>query len=204
MKNRIFTLAALMLLLPATGHALAGAPHEVAGFVLDTDISLYKDQVDMNTAMPVRYREYLKEVQISHVPGFKTGIITYGTCAFPNRIVKIRLKYLDSSKDFFEELLEKFKARFGRDPEWRGDPFNVVIAWKWSFVDKKGNRISLTLQHNVLNEEQKMGNVVKLSMRNLIDAERACFEKKYPRRQGAPEKEKIERGPDFWRYCIPR
>ncbi len=204
MKKRIFTLVALMLLLPAAGHALAGAPHEVAGFVLDTDISLYKDRVDMHTAMPVRYREYLKEVQISHVPGFKTGIITYGTCAFPNRIVKIRLKYLDSSKDFFEELLEKFKERFGRDPEWRGDPFNVVIAWKWSFVDKNGNRISLILQHNVLNEEQKMGNVVKLSMRNLIDAERVCFEKKHPRKQGATEKEKIQRGPEFWRHCIPR
>ena len=203
MKNRIFAFAVLMLLL-AAGPALAGTPHEVAGFVLNTDISLYKDRVDMHTAMPVRYREYLKEVQISHVPGFKTGIITYGTCAFPDRIVKIRLKYLDYSKAFFEELLEKFKERFGRDPEWKGDPFNVVIAWKWSFVDKDGNRISLILQHNVLNEEQKLGNVVKLSMRNLIAAERACFEKKYPARRGTPEKEKIERGPEFWRHCIPR
>ena len=203
MKYRILALVALML--PAfAGPALAGVPHEVAGFVLNTDISLYKDRVDMNTAMPVRYHEYLKEVQISRIPGFKTGIITYGTCAFPNRIVKIRLKYMDYSKAFFEELLAKFKERFGRDPEWKGDPFNVVIAWKWSFIDKDGNRISLILQHNVLNEEQKLGNVVKLSMRNQIEAERLCFEKKHPRREKTPEKEKLERGPEFWRHCIPR
>ncbi len=203
MKNRIVAFVALMLL-PFAGVALAKAPHEVAGFVLNTDISQYKDRVDMDTSMPVRYHEYLREVQISHVPGFKSGIITYGTCAHPNRIVKIRLKYQDYSKSFFEELLEKFKQRFGRDPEWKGDPFNVVIAWKWSFVDKDGNHISLILQHNVLNEEQKLGNVVKLSMRNLIEDERACYEKKHPRRERTPKKEKIERGQEFWRQCIPR
>jgi hypothetical protein len=195
----------VLILLQAGGIALAAAPHEVAGFVLNTDISLYKDRVDMGTAMPVRYRQYLEEVQISHVRGYKTGIITYGTCAFPNRIVRIRLKYMDFSKAFFEELLDKFKARFGRDPEWKGDPFNVVIAWKWRFVDKDGNRISLILQHNVLNEEEKLGNVVKLSMRNLIDAEKACFEKKHPRRSvGSAEEKKIERDPEFWQHCIPR
>lgn len=204
MKQCILALTALVLL-QAGGIALAEAPHEVAGFVLNTDISRYKDRVDMDTVMPVRYRQYLKEVQISHVPGFKTGIITYGTCAAPNRIVKIRLKYMDFSKTFFEELLDKFKARFGRDPEWKGDPFNVVIAWKWRFVDKDGNHISLILQHNVLNEEEKLGNVVKLSMRNLIDAEKVCFEKKHPRRgAGSAEKKKIERDQEFWQHCIPR
>lgn len=204
MKSRIVTIMALIIL-QGTGTVLAAAPHGVAGFVLNTDISQYTQRVDMNTAMPVRYREYLKEVQISRVPGFKSGIITYGTCAAPNRIVKIRLKYMDTSKAFFQELLTKFKERFGRDPEWRGDPFNVVIAWKWSFTDKDNNRISLILQYNALSEDQKLGNVVKLSMRNLLEAERACFEKKHPSRGREPGQEKEnDRGPDFWRHCIPR
>lgn len=204
MKNRILTLIAVIVFHGA-GTAAGATPHGVAGFVLNTDISEYTNRVDMQTSMPVRYREFLKEVQISQVPAFKSGIITYGTCAAPNRIVQIRLKYLDASKAFFEQLLDKFKDRFGRDPEWRGDPFNVIIAWKWSFVDKEKNHISLILQHNVLKEDQKLGNVVKLSMRNLIEAERACFEKKHPSdgvRSGKGKNN--DRGPAFWQQSIPQ
>ena len=47
-----------------------------------------------------------------------------------------------------DELLERYKVNLGKPDEWRGDPFNILIAWKWSFTDKDGNNISLILQHN--------------------------------------------------------
>lgn len=204
MKYVISLLTPVLILLTAAA-CRAEVPHQVAGFVLDTDISRYADKLDMQTALPVRFRGYLKEVETRNLPGFKSGLITYGTCAAPNHIVRISLKYKNASKKFFERLLKLFKRRFGPDPEWRGDPFEVIIAWKWSFFDARKNRISLILQHNMLNKDQKMGNVVKLAMWNRIEAERACWDETHPEHRLVPGKmESLPWGPKFWQHCIPR
>lgn len=201
----ILPLLALILLFLGTDVCRAEVPHQVAGFVLGSDISRYTDKLNMQSALPLRFRPYLKEVETRNLPGFKIGLITYGTCAAPNHIVRIRLKYENASKKFFELLLKRFKRRFGPDPEWRGDPFEVIIAWKWSFVDAQKNRISLILQHNTMNKNEKMGNVVKLTMWNRIEAERACWDKTHPEHRLAPkEAESMPWGPRFWQHCIPR
>jgi hypothetical protein len=67
---------------------------------------------------------------------------------------------------------------FGKPDRWRGDPFHVLVAWKWSFTDKEGNRISMILQHNIEDTTRKIGNAVKLSMLNFEEEEIQCFEKK--------------------------
>ena len=104
MKNKLaFGLALLLFFAP--GITLAGAPHEVGGFVLDRNIEIYKDRVIMDTALPVRYAENMEEVEIKFTDGFKSGLIAYGTCARPGHIVRIKLKYADSSKDFYKDLL---------------------------------------------------------------------------------------------------
>ena len=106
-------------------------------------------------------------------------MIGYGTCARPGNIVRIKLKYEDSSKEFFNNLLAEFKKRFGEPDEYQGDPFKILISWKWSFVDKQNNRISLILQHNQLDEDEKMGNAVKLTMTSLAEADMRCFQEKH-------------------------
>jgi hypothetical protein len=151
--------------------------------------------------------EGLVEVETQEMEGFKSGLIGYGTCASPGRIVRIKLKYADSTRKFYESLLALFKKRFGEPVEWRGDPFHVVIAWKWSFVDKGNNRISLLLQHNTKDEEEKMGNSVKLNMRNFVEDEYRCFEEKNRDSSGKSKKGaqvKKQGVPIDWDVLIPR
>jgi hypothetical protein len=156
----------------------AEAPHQVGGFALGQNIEKYKDRVIMNTALPVRYSENMEELEIKFTQGFKSGLITYGTCTKPGQIIKIKLKYADSSKEFHKNLLKRFKKQFGEPDEYRGDPFGIVKAWKWSFVDEQNQRISLNLQHNSRDAEEKKGNAVKISNITLIEEDRLCYKRK--------------------------
>ena len=179
MKKIIFY-SLLVLCLSGPNSVWAEAPHELAGFILGGYMDNFKDQVESDTVIPVRYLESLKEVEAKEIKGFKTGLVTYATCIEPSRIVRLKFKYADSSQRFFEELLQRYKEKLGKPDEWRGDPFHIVIAWKWRFTDKDNNRISLILQHNTRDEEEKQGTVVKMTMWNLMLEEDRCFEKKHP------------------------
>ena len=91
--------------------------------------------------------------------------------------------------------------------EWRGDPFHIVIAWKWSFTDNDNNRISLILQHNTKDQEEKMGNSVKISMTNKIEEERLCYEKGFSKSEEKMRKQKHagkKKGPVNWDLFVPR
>ena len=174
MKKRIlFTILAFIWV---AGICLAGeAPHQVGVFVLNQNISDFKDYVIMETALPIRHMESIEEVEIKPIKGFKSGLIAYATCTAPGHIVRIKLKYKDGSKTFFENLLKRIKKNYGEPEEYRGDPFHIFIAWKWTFIDKDDNRISLTLQHNSKDTEVKRGNAIKLTMRNLIEDDQRCY-----------------------------
>jgi hypothetical protein len=178
-KNTLWILALAMFIWPSVCPA-AEAPHELAGFILGGKLTDHIEKVDMDTVLPLRYLESLKEVEAKDIRGFKTGLISYGTCMDQPRIVRLKFKYADASKTFYDELLERFKARFGKPDEYRGDPFHIVVAWKWSFIDKDNNNISLILQHNIRDEEEKQGNSVKMTMWNLFNQEIRCFENKQP------------------------
>lgn len=184
---------------PIFAYAEAEAPHELAGFRLQDNIDLYRDKIVKNSAVAIRDMEYLEEVDVNPPTGFKSGYLVLGKCAHPGRIVKISMKYADSSKDFFDELLVKFKEKYGEPTEWRGDPFHVYVAWKWSFVDKDNNRISMILQHYSGDEDvYKNGNSVKLSMFDRIEQEEKCYEKKHPEAQETPqEKSKAQPSVDI-------
>ncbi len=175
MKKKLLFIANLAFLLVA-GVCLAGeAPHQVGVFILNRDIADFKDYVIMETDLPIRHMENIEEVEIKPIEGFKSGLIAYATCAAPGHIVRIKLKYADSSKKFFENLLKQIKKKYGEPDEYRGDPFHILISWKWSFIDKDSHRISLTLQHNSQNLEAKKGNAVKLTMTSLIEEDRRCY-----------------------------
>ena len=133
-----------------------------------------------DSVLPIRYRDYLKEVEIKPLPGFKSGLITYGLCAQPGQVVRIKLKYLDSRREFYDALLERVKQRFGRPSEYNGDPFHIIISWKWSFADAAGRRITLNLAHNTRDAEEKYGNTIKLSLLGAMAQERQCFLQQNP------------------------
>jgi hypothetical protein len=170
-----FLILFLMVLL-ATATCLAGdVPHQVAVFKLNTNIADVKDYVIMETALPIRHMENIEEVEIKPLEGIKSGLIAYATCATPGHIVRIKLKYKDSSKTFYEKLLKRIENKYGEPHEYRGDPFHILVSWKWSFVDKTGNRISMTLQHNSMDTEEKMGNAIKMTMTSLIEEDQKCY-----------------------------
>lgn len=180
----------------------AGAPHEVGGFTLGKQMSEYEGLIDIETLTPLRNSKFIREVETVEMEGFKRGLIWVGNCENPGRIMRIKLRYADPSKKFYKKLLKNFKKKFGDPSEWRGDPFHIVIAWKWSFVDENNNRISMILQHNTRDEDESIGNSVKLTMWNLIEEEKKCFEKKTA---GKTKKSKKQRKtPEDWDRLIPR
>jgi len=203
--GRVILTISCLFILSAAGSLWAAdqdTPYSIAGVRVDRPVEEFADRLIMESAMPVRFQGYLKEVELKPVAGIKTGLIAYGNCADPGHIVRIKIKYADPSKAYFERLLKRFKQRFGDPDEWRGDPFHVLIAWKWSFVDDKGNHISLTLQHNTQDRDQKMGNAVKLNLNNAIEAERNCYlDKRARQKKDVPQP--AAKLPD-WELLIPR
>jgi hypothetical protein len=154
----------------------ADAPTGLAGILLGKDITESAAALNMATAMPVRHLETFMEVETHPMDGFKSGLVGYSTCAAPGKILRLKLKYADSSSAFFKELLKRYRSRFGTPAEWRGDPFHVVQAWKWSFTDKDQNRISMILQNNTMDQEEKKGTSVKMTLTNLLEKEVRCME----------------------------
>lgn len=185
--QRLVMLALIVALIAGT--ASAAQALQIAGIRLGDNINHYKDLVQMDTALPVRHMEYLTEVELKPtIPGFRTGYITYGNCQNPGQIVKMKLKYERSDKEFFNELLKHFKKRFGEPDQYRGDAFRAFVAWKWSLKDQQNNRISLILQNNSSDvEEYTQGISVKLSATTLLEKECQCYETKHPEARRTPQ-----------------
>ena len=200
----IFVWLLIVGLLPAPTGSAADAPAEIGGFRIGAPIARYADRVRMETAMPIRHRECLMEVEVEPPDGFRSGTILYGVCTGEDRILRVTLKYEDPSRRFFETLLNHCKERFGKPDEWKGDPFHVLIAWKWFFADAEGRRVSLILQHNRRDSDRKMGNAVKLTASDLMAEEMVRS-----RTDGAPPDEPPRRrdpsaGTPNWETLIPK
>ena len=187
------TLLICIVLLPAIRNAKAEdtIPHEINGFRLGASIDEY-EFLDTST--------YLQDVIIEDIGGFRKGEIAYGLCDKPGEIVRIKMKYKDPSRKFYDELLKRFKEKFGKPDEFTGDAFGIVLEWKWRFHDKDNNYITLSLQHNLKNVDENIGNQVKLTLPERIKAERECFDKKcQENQQVCPVKMQKE----SWENMIP-
>jgi hypothetical protein len=184
----------LLLLFPV-GASAKEIPHGVGGFVLGSNVTDYPD---------IEYSNSLKEVVIYDWHGFAKGIISYGVCANPGEIVKIKMKYEDSTKKYFQILLKKYKEKYGTPTEWKGDSFGILHIWKWKFVDENKKRVNLILQHNTRNPNENTGNMVKLSYPDSIVEEQACFTKQCTMNISNSEKEQLlHRKTTGWEYLIP-
>ncbi|SHO52470.1 hypothetical protein [Desulfopila aestuarii] len=172
------------------------APLEVGGFVLGSDVGDYPDAMNTN---------FLKEMVITDWHGFRKGVISYGICKYPNKIVRIELKYEDQTKEYFLKLLSEYKKQFGAPDEWKGDSFGILHIWKWYFKDSANRTISLLLQHNLRNPNESIGNVVKLSYTDMMEEERECFNQMCEEKKSDKDRERLEqlKKPD-WQFLIPR
>jgi hypothetical protein len=208
MRATVFAVGCVVIFMSAAVAGGAEAPRTIAGITLGQPIRNFAEIVIMETTLPVRYAENLYEVEIRPIEGFKTGLIGYGTCQKDQPVVRIKLKYADSRRAFFDELIGRFKKAFGEPDEYRGDPFQNVIGWKWAFTDKANNRISMILQHNATDEDEKMGNTFKLTLLNALEEDARCYEKKatdqgekFKHRRGGPA---LKPGVSGWDRFLPK
>ena len=197
MTVRLLTLTLLIQILSSAAIASAiETPKEIAGFSLGADITDYAD---------IEYSNYLKEVVITDWHGFRKGIISYGICAEPGKIVRISMKYEDSSKEFFDKLLKAFKKKFGNPPIWGGDAFGILSKWKWVFTDENNLRVNLILQHNLKNHNENIGNIVKIYYPEREKEERLCFIQQCEINKSSGQQEQLsERKKLKWEYMVPR
>jgi hypothetical protein len=168
-------------------------PKSLGGIRLGEQVDKYSKYYVPGMSTTLRVDQFLDVVILkpNPIPGYRTGYIIYGNCKEPGRIVRIAMKYSDDSRKFYNELLKRFKDRFGEPDEWRGDPFHNKISWKWS-LSNASSRVSLVLTHSK-DEDDKYGNSIKMAERNFYDEEEACWEKVNPmnrkRKRLIPEKQ---------------
>lgn len=120
------------------------------------------------------YDHYLKEKNIDMDNGFRKATIAYGTCAYKDEILKIKMKYTDKSEMFFKDIYQELIDKYGKPDTWKGDSFGVLTIWKWHFTDSNDNMVSLSIEYNKKDPEQSMGTVIKLSYPAKIEHERKC------------------------------
>lgn len=153
-------------------------PLSLAGITLGADVSTVHHRCKMSTDIPLADERHLNEINLmpQFVPGIKSGSVAYANCSKKGAIVRIKLKYDNPSRAFFDDLLSRFTKSWGKPEKWRGNPFQTVISWKWSFKNDQGEKINLELTHSE-DEEYKLGNFVKLTLRSLWEEEAACHKK---------------------------
>lgn len=200
MKKIIFSVLFFSLVL--TGPVFAKFPIHLGGFSIGNDITLYPEKIDQTSCQASLANPYIGEGKIKPGPGFKSGFISYGLCDSPNQILRIKLKFIDPSKKFYNTLLKRYKKALGEPSEYKGDSFQTMIAWKWSFSNDQGQTLSLILQHNIAVEDEKMGNAVKLTLTDQLQKERDCYLKSVPETRKLPDKN-LTISKDMWDSFIP-
>jgi hypothetical protein len=183
-----------LLVMTPVSASEAKAPKEIGGFKLGSSINDYEF---------TSYTNFLKQVVVEDVGAFRKGVIEYGVCERPGEIVKIKLKYKDQSESFYRTLLDEYKKQLGKPDKFTGDPFGILKSWKWHFTDENGERVSISFQYNQKNFDESMGSVVKMSLPQRIEQERACFNQFCSARQeesgesSIPQQDKLD-------FIIPR
>jgi hypothetical protein len=159
----------------SSSHA-ADAPTSIAGIKLGADISSVHHSCKLTTDIPLSDERHLNEITMKSqiVPGIKGGTIAYANCSKKGAIVRVKLKFDNPSREFFDDLLKRYTQNFGKPDNWRGNPFQTIISWKWSFKNKSGEAINLELTHSD-DEDYKTGNFVKLTHRSLWEQEALCY-----------------------------
>lgn len=171
--------------------AAQNAPESIAGITIGNNVSSIRSLLDMDSAAAPWQEEYIKRIKIRDMEGYNGGYVVTGNCNRMDIILRMKLKYADSSLDFFNKLYSKLEKRFGQPNDWRGNPFGTLKVWKWSLKDSKGN-ISLIVQHFSGDDDSiTKGNSIRLSRPGWIKEEAKCWDVKHPEPAQVPIPAKI-------------
>lgn len=180
-----------------TNAQAATMPMTLAGITLGANISTVTHCCQLSTDMQLSDERQLNEIDLQpqFVPGVRSATVAYANCAEKGKIVRIKLKFDDSSREFFNDLFAMYEKKFGRPEEWRGNPFHSVLSWKWSFKDGV-QRVGIELTHSD-DEDYKTGNFVKLTLRSLWESELMCMKKREQLSQESEAAKKEEKSLDY-------
>jgi len=160
------------------------APLEIAGFRLGDDVKNVAQAIEEGKTEVDINRQYLTTVLIKFVPGYRSGYVTFGNCAAPGRIARVKMNYENESRDFYEKLLAALKKRYGEPQQWRGNPFGTLRIWKWSLRDNALGDISIILQHYSGEDDTfTKGNSIRIAATDMLDQERDCWRAKHPEKK---------------------
>jgi hypothetical protein len=190
---------ALGLLTSASALAQAPPPASLGGIDLGADVSRFGRYLSPGKARPVEDAPSLTRRDIKPSGAFRGGYVLAGTCLAPGKIARIKLKYADDSEEFFRRLCGALMDRYGLPSEYKGDLEGRVLGNKWAFANDHGESISLIVQHSESEGlDHDRGNTIKLTNWGLVEAERACYEKRHPAPPPPP------RAPVSLDGCLPR
>lgn len=178
MKRVLLILIAVVFL---SSGAVAGpeAPASLAGINLGDDYHKYEDLLRMELAGANSDAIFLDEalIRTGAIPGVRGGSIIWGNCANKDRIVRIKIKFADTSEDLFKRLLERYRKKFGQPSAYQGDSFRNVVAWEWDINDGE-RHVSIVLMYSV-NPDIRPGVSIKMTDRALLDLEFSCYKENY-------------------------
>ncbi|WP_285907369.1 hypothetical protein [Pseudodesulfovibrio pelocollis] len=173
MKKPIaLTLLAMML---AATPCLAGElPLTLAGFTLGQDMARYEQHCE-GPALIIPDIPFLTEMNLSPdaVPGIRGGSLTHGNCLGERKLLRVKLKFHETSQKFFNELVKEYTARFGKPGSYQGDAFRNVIAWQWDF-SSDGQAMSVMVMWS-RDKEMRPGVSIKMTLESGVQAEYECF-----------------------------
>ena len=171
----------LLVLAAATVCLAQSAPREIAGLRLGTDIKAYSEKIDTKRTEVEMDQPYLTTVMLNPVPGFRSGYVTYGNCASPGRIARIKMNYDDDSEEFYKKLLAALTKSYGEPQQWRGNPFGSLRIWKWSLKDQNLGDISVILQYYSGDDDSfTKGNSIRIAATDILQQESICYREKHP------------------------
>lgn len=172
-------LTALCVLVAVPAVQAADTPASLAGIGLGDEASRHKSRIRLTKPRDVDAAPWLRRLPVTGDKYFTGGYVLVGTCAAPGRVVRIKLRYRNTSVKFFRELAGDMLGRYGDPAEYKGDFEGRTMGNKWSFTDASDRPISLILQHTEGEDpELGTGTTIKLTNWGLLEAERACYQER--------------------------
>lgn len=183
--KRIMILCTLVAALACPALASDDFPLTVGGITLGEDIKKYTSCCEMQLAHPMPDAPFLTEVHLTpdYIPGVRGGSLTYANCAEKGKLVRVKLKFHDRSKDLFEKLLDKYTKRYGKPDSYQGDAFKNVIAWQWDFA-RNGEKLDVLLMWS-RDKSMRPGVSIKMTITSLFESEYECFREEFERKEAA-------------------
>lgn len=183
MKRPSAFIVLALILLSAPCLAAETLPLTLSGFTLGKDIALYRSYCDTGQELALSDSPFLSEMNLrpDAVPGVRGGSLTYGNCLGDRKLLRVKLKFHDTSQKLFNALLKKYTKQFGEPDNYQGDTFKNVIAWQWNF-SRGEEAVSLLLMWS-RDKEMRPGVSIKMTLESLLDAEYACYKAAFDKRE---------------------